>query len=139
MPPAEVFLSHASEDAPMPQNLAGTLIRHGVPVFYSPVNITGAQQWQDEILSALQRCDWFVVILSPNALNSMWVKREVAYALQDRRYENRIIPVKYIECPLESLRWLTLFQMINFAADFKSGCRNLLRVWGMGLREEFLP
>lgn len=139
MLPTEVFLSHASEDSPMPQNLATTLIRHGVPVFFSPVNITGAQQWQNEILGALQRCDWFVVILSPNAINSMWVRREVAYALQDRRYEDRIIPLKYIDCALESLQWLTLFQIINLAADFKSGCRELLRVWGIGLREELVP
>ena len=139
MQPAEVFLSHASEDSPMPQKLATTLARHGVPVFFSPVNITGAQQWQNEILGALQRCDWFVVILSPNAINSMWVRREVAYALQDRRYEDRIIPLKYIDCPLESLQWLTLFQIINLAADFKSGCRELLRVWGIGLREELVP
>src|SRR5436853_527421 len=88
MPPTEVFLSHANQDAPMPQDLATTLIRHAIPVSFSPVNVTGAQQWQDEILSALQRCDWFVVILSPNAVSSMWVKREVAYALQDRRYED---------------------------------------------------
>ena len=139
MPPAEVFLSHSSQDGPMPQNLATTLTRHGVPVFFSPENITGAQQWQNEILSALRRCDWFVVILSPNAINSMWVKREVAYALQDPRYEDRIIPLKYIDCPLESLQWLTLFQMINFGGDFRSGCRELLRVWGIGLREHLLP
>ena len=89
MPPTEVFLSHASNDAPMPQNLATVLIRHGVPIFFSPVNIIGAQQWQNKILGALQRCDWFVVILSQNDISSMWVKRDVAYALQDCRYETR--------------------------------------------------
>jgi len=94
MTPSEVFLSHASEDAPMPQNLATALVRHGIPVFFAPLNVTGAQQWQNEILAAIQRCDWFVVIISPNAIESMWVKREVAYALQDRRYENRIIPIR---------------------------------------------
>ena len=138
MLPTEVFLSHASNDAPMPQNLATVLRRHGVPVFFSPVNIIGAQQWQNEILGALQRCDWFVVILSPNAIRSMWVKREVAYALQDRRYENRIVPLKHVDCPLESLQWLTLFQMIDFTTDFKSGCRELLRTWGIGLRDDLL-
>ena len=78
----------------MAQSLSAALTRHGVPVFYSPHNITGAQQWQNEILIALRRCDWFVVILSPNAINSMWVRREVAYALQDPRYEDHIIPLK---------------------------------------------
>ena len=39
----------------MAQRLATVLIRHGVPTFFSPQNIIGAQQWQNEILSALQR------------------------------------------------------------------------------------
>lgn len=68
----------------------------------------------------------------------MWVRREVAYALQDRRYEDRIIPVKYIDCPLESLQWLTLFQTIDISNDFQVGCRALLRIWGIGLRDEWL-
>ena len=138
MLPSEVFLSHADKDRAMAQRLAEVLTGHGVPVFFSPRNILGARQWQNEILSALQRCDWFSVLLSPDAINSMWVKREVALALQDPRYENRIVPLKYRECDLDSLQWLTLFQMIDFSGDFATGCRDLLKIWGVGLREEFL-
>ena len=122
----------------MAQRLATVLTRHSIPTFFSPQNIIGAQQWHNEILSALQRCDWFVVLLSPDAINSMWVKREVAFALQDPRYEDRIVPLKYRDCDLKSLQWLTLFQMVNFAGDFTDGCRSLLRIWGIGLREEYL-
>lgn len=92
----------------------------------------------NEILSALQRCDWFAVLLSPDAINSLWVKREVALALQDPRYENRIVPLKYRECDLDSLQGLTLFQMIDFSGDFTAGCRDLLKIWGVGLGEESL-
>ncbi len=136
MPPSEIFLSRATQDRVMAQRLALTLSRHGIPVFFSPHNLLGAQQWQNEILGALQRYDWFVVLLSPDAINSMWVKREVAFALQDRRYEDRIIPLIYRERDLKSLQWLTLFQMIPFTGDFAEGCRNLLRVWSVGLKEE---
>ncbi len=122
----------------MAQRLSAVLTRHGLPTFFSPHNIIGAQQWQDEILSALQRCDWFVVLLSPDAIDSMWVKREVAFALQDPRYEYRIVPLWYRDCDLKSLQWLTLFQMVNFTGDFTDGCRGLLRTWGIGLREEYL-
>jgi hypothetical protein len=87
----------------MAQRLATVLARHGVPTFFSPQNIIGAQQGQNEILGSLQRCDWFVVLLSPDAINSMWVKREVAFALQDPRYEDRIVPLKYRDCDLKSL------------------------------------
>ncbi len=59
----------------MARRISGLLRRHGIPVFFSPQNIIGAQQWQDEILKALQRCDWFLVLLSPDAVDSMWVIR----------------------------------------------------------------
>ena len=129
MPPIEVFLSHANQDrsnssAPCPY--AHTL-RYSC--ILQPQHILGAQQWQNEILGALQRCDWFVVLLSPDAINSMWVKREVAFALEDPRYEDRIIPLTYRECDLKSLQWLTLFQMVSFTGDFTAGCRNLLKTW----------
>ena len=138
MLPTEVFLSHANQDRAMTQRLAEVLARHGVPVFFSPQNILGAQQWQNEILKALQRCDWFAVLLSPQAISSMWVKREVAFALQDPRYEDRIIPLTYRSCDLASLQWLSLFQMINLTGDFADGCRNLLTIWGIDLRDEYL-
>ena len=134
MPPTEVFLSHANNDRAMVGRISAELTRHGIANFFSPQNIVGAQQWQIEILGALRRCDWFLVLLSPDAINSMWVKREVAFALQDPRYEDRIVPLRYRECDLESLQWLTLFQMVDFTREFTDGCRDLLRIWGIGLR-----
>ncbi len=138
MPPNEVFLSHSDVDRATAEDLNNVLIAHGVPVFFSPNNIGGAQQWQNEILSALQRCDWFVVLLSPDAISSMWVKREVAFAMNDPRYENRIVPLSYRDCDLDALEWLNLFQMINFKGDFADGCRSLLQTWGIGFHPEHL-
>ncbi len=138
MTPTEIFLSPSHLDLAMAERVAGVMIRHGLPTFFSPRDILGARQWQNEILGALQRCDWFVVLLSPDAISSMWVKREVAFALQDPRYEDRIVPLRYRNCDLKSLQWLNLFQMIDFAGDFGLGCRNLLTIWGIGLREEHL-
>lgn len=77
--PDEVFLSHASEDREFADSLAEVIRRHGVPVWYSQTNIIGAQQWHDEIGDALRRCDWFTVILSPQSVESRWVKWELLY------------------------------------------------------------
>jgi hypothetical protein len=131
--PHEVFLSHSSQDGQFAADLAGVIRRHGIPVWYSQTNILGAQQWQDEIGAALLRCDWFVLVLSPNSASSMWVKRELSYALQQNRFENRIVPIVYQPSNFEQLSWtLSLFQMIDFTALVEDGYRNLLRVWGMG-------
>lgn len=139
MAPNEVFLSHSSEDQVTAERLAQTLVAHGVPIFYSSENIVGAQQWQNEILHALQRCDWFIVLLSPDAIESMWVKREVAFALNDSRYEDRIVPLNYRNCDLASMQWLTLFQMVDLTGEFAEGCRDLLQTWGIGFDPRHLP
>ncbi|MDE0040336.1 MAG: hypothetical protein OXU77_22650 [Gammaproteobacteria bacterium] len=44
------------------------LREHGVPVWYSDTNIRGAQQWHDEIGAALRRCDWLIVVLTPERI-----------------------------------------------------------------------
>jgi hypothetical protein len=131
--PNEVFLSHSSLDRQFASDLAGMIRRHGIPVWYSQTNIVGAQQWQDEIGAALQRCDWFAIILSPQSADSMWVKREVSYALQQNRFENKIVPITFQPSDFERLSWtLSLFQMVNFTGPFDDGSRNLLRIWGLG-------
>ena len=135
MLPEELFLSHSSEDRVFATAVAEMLRHHNVPAWYSDVNIVGAQQWHDEIGAALGRCDWFVVILSPNSVASMWVKRELMFALQQDRFENRIVPLLYQDCDVDSLSWvLRSFQSVDFHRGFGTGCRHLLRIWGIGYR-----
>src|SRR5437588_118416 len=130
MLPNEVFLSHSNLDQPFATSIVEVMRRHGIPVWHSRTNIIGAQQWHDEIGAALKRCDWFVVLLSPDSVTSVWVKREVLFALKDNRYTDRIVPVKYKPCDSDQLSWtLSLLQGVDFTGDFDDGCRALLRVW----------
>ena len=109
------------------------LRRHGIPVWYSETDIQGAMQWHDEIGNALQRCDWVAVVLSPDAVASMWVKRELLYSLEQRRFEGRIVPILYRPCFLDELSWtLSQLQIVDFQGDYDAGCRKLLRIWGIG-------
>lgn len=133
MIPYEAFLSHSSLDRDFVANLADVLRRHGIPIWYSQTNIMGAQQWHDEIGAALRRCDWFFLVLSPNSVASMWVKRELIFALQQNRFENRIVPLLYQPCDFDQLSWvLPSFEIIDFQRTFEDGCRGLLRLWGLG-------
>lgn len=133
MLPTELFLSHSSLDQEFVTPLGAVLRRHGVPVWYSPTNIIGAQQWHDEIGKALKRCDWFCVVLSPQAVASTWVKREVLYALDDRRYYNRIVPLLYQPCAHDELSWtFNTLQFVDCSQQLEDGYRDLLRVWGLG-------
>jgi len=129
--PREIFLSHSSKDRRFAMRLATMLRDHGMPVWYAPAEIIGAQQWHDEIGSALARCDWFVLVLSPNAVSSEWVHRELLFALNHAQYRDRIAPVVFRKFRPQKLSWtLETFQHIDFSANYIDGCTQLLRMWG---------
>jgi hypothetical protein len=131
--PSEVFLSHSSRNRAFATELAEVLRQHGVPVWFSVTEIVGAQQWHDEIGQALARCDWFLVVLSPHALKSPLVKRELLYALSDQRYEGRIVPLVFRPCQAKKLSWtLPSFQHVDFTKGRTAGYRELLRIWCLG-------
>jgi len=133
--PREIFLSHSSKDRRFALRLAQVLQDHGLPLWYSPTEIVGAQQWIGEIGAALERCDWFVLVLSPNAIRSEWVAAELGYALCEKRYENRIVPVLYRQCKLQGGFWpLARVQCVDLREGFTEGWRELLAVWGKGYR-----
>jgi hypothetical protein len=125
------FLSHAAADRPFVRRLAEVLRDYRIPCWYSEDALVGAHQWHDQIGRALRKCDWIVLVLSPRSIRSRWVKRELLYALDDPRYEERIIPVLYRACNSDRLSWvLRSFQRVDFTQDFDRGASALLRVWG---------
>jgi hypothetical protein len=130
------FLSHASGDRRFANELAKALRRHGVAVWYSRTHLREAQQWQEEIGFALRRCDWFAVVLSPRAVKSMWVKRELSDALIQKRFQDKIVPILHRNCDYEKLHWtLAGFQMVDFTSNFATGCADLLRIWALQYKQ----
>jgi hypothetical protein len=133
--PNEIFVSHSSKNRKFVDRLAVVLRSHGIPFWLSSANLLGAQQWHDEIGAALDRCDWFIVILSKQSVKSEWVKRELVRALNDRRYRDRIVPIRYQDCDIDRLSWtLGQMQIVDFSLDVEAGFRELLRIWGIGYK-----
>ena len=87
MIPKEVFLSHSDHDREFVTLLARILRNHGIPAWYSRTDIVGGLRWHDEIGGALNRCDWFVLVLSPYSVTSRWVKSELMFALDQSHFE----------------------------------------------------
>ena len=111
------------------------MTRHAVPIWYSPVEILGAQQWHDEIGKALARCDWFLLLLSPRSVASKWVEYELVYALTHDRYSERIIPALVEDCQMEELSWtLTRVQRIDMRIRDETAHWQLLGSFGIAYR-----
>ena len=131
-PPKEIFLSHSHRDHLFVKRLSKTLREHGIASWYSERHLVGAQQWHREIGKALRRCDWLLVILTPDSVESRWVERELVYALDHERYDNRIVPLVLKTCDYEKLSFVfSAIQRIDARRNYANACRELLRIWGI--------
>jgi hypothetical protein len=130
MRPRKVFFSHASSDRKVADKIVTTLRAARIKVWYSKIHLKGAQQWHAEIGVALRRCDWFLLLLTPAAVRSKWVERELIYALRHDRYNAHIVPALFKSCDYEQLSWtLGGIQLIDLRRDFASGLKDLLELW----------
>jgi hypothetical protein len=61
--------------------------------------------------------------LTPTAVRSIWVKRELFFALNEQRYHERIVPLLRRNCEHRKLSWtLKQFEFVDFTRDFNAGC-----------------
>jgi hypothetical protein len=130
--PSEVFLSHSTIDRALAKRVVSFFHTQKINLWYSPKHIVGATEWHDEIGRALARCDWFLIVLTPNSVKSRWVKKELLYALDEPRYEDRIIPLLAKTCKFNQLSWtLKQIEVVDLRQGFSAGCDALLKIWGI--------
>jgi hypothetical protein len=81
-----VFLSYSRKDTDIMQRVRDDLRSSGLTVWTDEGIEPGTPLWKDSIESAIESTGCLVVILSPSAKKSIWVKRELEYAeVQEKR------------------------------------------------------
>jgi hypothetical protein len=95
--------------------------------WFSPENIQGGKKLQDQLDEAIRVYDKFLLVLSPDSMNSEWVKTEIRRARQAERNEGRrkLFPVRIVD--FETIRGWECF-------DADSG-----KDLGVEIREYFIP
>lgn len=97
MPDSHLFISHASKDDPFVKELREALESHGLKVWVDSRNLRGGGKLAPEISAAIEQARQTIVVLSPQTINSPWVRREIRQALaveQTRKDEGyRVIPL----------------------------------------------
>jgi tetratricopeptide (TPR) repeat protein len=97
MHPSHIFISHASKDDPFVKELRLALEGHGLPVWVDSRNLRGGSKLAPEISEAIKTARQIIVVLSPNTVNSPWVRKEIQQALaveQEKKAEGyRVIPL----------------------------------------------
>jgi TIR domain len=132
-PMPRVFISHSTKDREfVERDLLPFLREHGIDAWYAPDDIQTAAHWERTILTGLQGCDWFLLLMSPRSAESEWVRDEVNWAISHR--EGRIVPVMVEACdPYAFHIRMSRIQHIDFRSDSETARRKLLKVWGIDL------
>jgi hypothetical protein len=86
-----VFMSYSRRDEEVMRRIVTFLRNNGIKVWVDNERlIPGTPIWEAEIEKAIVGAGAIVVVLSPDAKDSVWVRRELSYTEQ---YEKRIFPV----------------------------------------------
>lgn len=97
MPSAPVSLSHASSDDAFVRELRQALESLNIPVWVDSRNLRGGDALAPAIAEAIAQARQVLVVLSPQTVNSAWVRREIRQALaveKQRQAEGyRVIPL----------------------------------------------
>ena len=92
----QVFVSHCTEDADFAQQIAHQLRSNGIDVWIAPDSIATGETFIEAIQRGLAETTHFVVLLSPDALESKWVNLEINTAIRlDMEGALTIAPIMY--------------------------------------------
>jgi len=89
----QVFISHSGKDAMIARQLAHRLSEVGLKVWIREDEILPGDNWAKKVGQALEESDLMVVLVTPQAFESEWLREDIQYALTAGRYQGRLIPV----------------------------------------------
>ena|SRR6266568_969427 len=92
-----IFLSYGRTDSEFASKLSEDLRNSGHRVWMDTTGITGGDDWRERISVAIGASKLVLTVLSPEALSSTWVRRELGYADEVGK---PILPVFYEACEL---------------------------------------
>lgn len=124
----KVYISYSQADETVAQKLAEALQDEGLEVWYDQMEIMPGENWGEKVAQGLRESEAMIVLLSPQALNSNYVRHDIEYALSELRYRNRLISVVVAsshKIPHENIPWiLRSLQLIELTdngneAEFK--------------------
>jgi formylglycine-generating enzyme required for sulfatase activity len=85
------FISYSRTDSAIAIRLAKDLRSAGYDVWLDQLDIPTGARWDDEVEIALEACTTFMIVLSPESMQSQNVKDEIGYAIDAGK---DILPVK---------------------------------------------
>lgn len=120
----ETFISYSRKDSEFVSQLLTQLKKASIDPWFDLEDLRPATDWKKEILIAIQACQNFVFVISPNSVSSPYCEYELNHALL---HNKRLIPIVWRRVDVESMHpALAEINWIFFDEDFSTGISNLL-------------
>ncbi len=89
----KVYLSYSQSERTLADQLRFALAMNGFEVANAPEKLAAGANWHKQMGKALEQSDAMIVLLTPDAISSGYVRSEIDYALSNPRFRDRLIPV----------------------------------------------
>ncbi len=89
----KVFLSHLSTDKDLVQKISNELKKWGMDLWDDTYEIYPGDNWAQVTSEALEESQAMIVLLTPESLDSKWIRWAIEFALRNVAYKQRLIPV----------------------------------------------
>ena len=106
------FISYSRANSDFAVRLAKDLKTAGHDIWLDQLDIPTGARWDDELEKALRTCSTFLIILSPESIQSQNVKDEIGYAIDAGKH---ILPIMIKQCEVPFR--LRRFQYVDFTNE----------------------
>jgi TIR domain len=115
----KAFLSYHHRARKIAGRSKAFLSGYGVDAFLAHEDLEPADEWQKEILQALERCDVFIPLLTKSFPLSDWTDQETGIAVARKKF---ILPVKFSIVPYG---FIGKFQALKARKNLDETCRRI--------------
>lgn len=85
-----IFISYSTKDYDFACNVRKALEESKIKCWMAPLNIPCGTNYAHMIQEAVEKCGMFLLLLSENSMNSIWVQKEALFAMGQLQREGRI-------------------------------------------------
>jgi hypothetical protein len=127
---SRAFISYSHSDRDFASRLAIDLTRAGINVWYDQWEILPGDSIIDKITAALQQNDYLLIVLSPQAVESRWVMREVNSSLLAALSGKKISLIPVLKSPCLVPPLIADVRYADFTSSYDTGFTDLLAKFG---------
>lgn len=89
----QIFISHSYHDSRLARRVAEGLAEAGFSPWLAEDQVFPGDNWAEAVGRALNESDAMIGIITPASASAPQVRQELGYALTNKAYEGRVIPL----------------------------------------------